>query len=179
MVKGKNTLIWTKDPFADGYIVKQQVGAKFVELVRVENICFTTIVMPDLKRGAEHYFRVSFYKRKGNTYCIYRNEDHDFYMSQKGIIEYKYSRPKLKKAERIGTSIAIEWEKILDEVTYVIARKSPGGIWKRIGMTKENYYIDSNIDMGQKYIYTVRCVSDDGKINLSSCYYKGISIEEW
>lgn len=173
----KFTLAWEKDTSADGYIVNIKVGDTYKELVRVENIDLTKIVVPDVKKGEEYHFKVSYYHKLKVGYNVYRNNKYDCYATQNELIVYRFPIPKLLKAERIENSVMIEWEKIPDEVSYIVARRVPGGVWKRIGMTKENYYIDSDIDMDKKYIYTVRCVSDDGKINLSSCFYKGITVQ--
>lgn len=170
----KYTLTWDKDSLADGYIVTHQVGEEFVELVRVENINYTTIILPDMKKWVEYHYRVSFYHKKDNDYFVYKNEDYYCFVTSKGLDVYKYPTPKLVKAERIGFSVRIEWEKVSDGLTYIIARKVLNGNWIRIGMTQENNYVDSKIDIAKKYIYTVRCVSDDGKKNLSSRSYRGI-----
>lgn len=173
-MEGKFTLTWDKDFTADGYIITYQNKNKFTELVRVENVDITTIVVPNIKKGAENHIRVSFYQKKNNNYCIYKEEDYYCFAAAKKLIVYRFPIPKLEKAERIKNSITIKWEKVSDEVMYVVARKVPGGTWKRIGMTSKNVYVDREIDVSKKYIYTVRCVSDDGKTNLSSCSYKGI-----
>lgn len=175
----KFSFSWKNDSLADGYIIKIKKGNQYKELVRITNKEFTKIVVPDLKKGEEYHFKVSYYRKTSNGYSIYKNKEVDCYATQNELIVYGFPIPNLKKAERVEHSAIIEWEKVSDEVSYVVARRVPGGVWKRIGLTKENYYIDSNINMGQKYIYTVRCVNDDGKINLSSCCYRGISIEEW
>ena len=172
----ESRLTWDMDPMAEGYLVRHKVGEVFNELVRIENRNLTTIVIPDAQKGIENHYIVSFYHKKGNEYCIYREENFYCYVTSKGLVVYKYPIPKLKKAERAGNSVKIEWERVSDQVAYVVARKVQRGGWVRIGMTCENNYVDHEIDIKQKYAYTVRCVSHDGKSDLSSCSYKGISV---
>ena len=175
-MKEEFILTWDKDFEANGYIVMHQIKDKFVELVRIENTNLTAIMLPSIKKGTENHFRVSFYGKRDNDYCIYRDEDYYCFITSKGLIVYRLPIPKLKKAIKKADSIIIEWEKVSDKVTYVVARKVPKGVWTRIGMTKETMYVDSKIDITKKYIYTVRCVSDDGKTNLSSCSIQGICV---
>ncbi len=172
----KFSITWNKDSLADGYIVKSKLGDDFKELVRIENIDITTITAPKFKQGIENHIRVNFYRKKNNTYVTYRYEDYYCFVAPKKFVVYRLPTPKLKDAKKVENSVIIEWEKVADEVMYVVVRKIPGGTWERIGLTKGNTYVDSRIDINSKYIYTVRCVSDDGKTRLSSCSYKGISI---
>ena len=170
----KNVLKWNKDYQADGYIVAQHDDDKVIEIVRVENINITTIVIPNIKKGIENHFRVSFYNKKDNNYFIYKNEDYYCFASPKGLNVYRFPTPKLKKATKADKSIIIEWEIVSDDITYAVIRKISGGAWKRIGLTKETKYVDSEIDTTKRFIYTVRCVSSDGKKYLSSWSVKGI-----
>ena len=46
----------------------------------------------------------------------------------------------------------------------------------RIGVTRSIYFIDRKINSSEKYIYSVRCISDDRKEFLSSFDVKGVSV---
>lgn len=129
------TLTWNMDSLAEGYIVTHKIGDEYKELVRIENINLTTIVVPDAQSGIENHYIVSFYHKKDNEYCIYKAENYYCFVTSKGLVVYEYPIPKLKKAERKGSSVRIEWEKVSDQVTYVVARKVRRGGWTRIGIT--------------------------------------------
>lgn len=175
-MEGKITFTWNKDFQADGYIIKQKKASKFEELVRVENIDLTTIVIPEIKEGIQNHFRVIYYKNKDGVYCTYREEDYYGFLSSKGQNIYKFPIPNLKKATKVDASVIIEWEKVSNEAMYAIFRKIPGEKWARVGITRESGYKDNEIDITKKYVYTVKCVSEDGKVNMSSCNYKGVSV---
>lgn len=174
-MKGEFSINWGKDDLADGYIVGYQTEEGFTELVRVENIGITSIIVFEMKDGVENHFKVCFYQNKDQRRYVYKEENFYCFATKGGLVTYRFSIPKLKKAVWEDDFVVVRWEGVSEGINYAISRREPKGMWSRIGMTKETTYIDRDIDMNKKYIYTVRCVSDDGKISLSSCSYKGIS----
>lgn len=178
-MKAKNglTFEWDRDIAADGYIVKRQVGDEFIELVRIENIDLTTIMVPDVAVGVQNHLRVCFYKKKNRNYIVYKEEDYYCFVGGRGESKiYKLPIPKLKKAYRAGDSITIQWDQVSDEATYLVIRKTSGEKWARAGITKETSYTDKSIDASKKYIYSVRCVSEDGKSILSGFDLRGMFV---
>lgn len=175
MMTGKErlTLTWEKDNTADRYVIRQQMEDGFKELVRIENPKLTNIIVPDIESGIETHFRVEYYKKEMKTYIKYKEQD--FYCFVKGrlVLVYKFPVPKLISAIKTDESVTVSWEKVDDEVYYLVMKKLKGESWEKICITKNTKYIDRCTQ--KKYIYTVRCVSEDGKENMSGCSLRGIS----
>ena len=167
---------WDKDMEADRYIVKQIMADETVELVRIEKADLTTIYISNVKQNEENHFRVEYYKKKDSKYYLYREENYYCFLSGKSSTIYRLPLPELKQAIWVDGSVTISWEKVRDNVTYRVIKKTIGGKWKNLGLTKDTSYVDRKVDMEENCIYSVRCVSDDGMIRLSGFSLTGVSV---
>ena len=172
-MEAKFTIEWERDKTADGYFVMKEVENNLEELVRIENINFSSVVVPSVKENIENHFVIYYYQRKDGKYKIFRKEDYYSYRIQNKQEVYRFPIPELKRATKQNGVNLIEWEKVADDMTYVVFRRLEGGRWHRISITKETTCVDKNVDE-KKYIYTVRCISEDGKNYLSRFSKKGI-----
>lgn len=98
-----------------------------------------------------------------------------------GGYEFFYlSVPKLSSARGNNKKgeIVVNWQKVTGANKYVLyyKRADLNQGWKRVGVTTNTSYTQKNCTSGKKYIYTVRCISDDGKKFTSYFDTKGISI---
>lgn len=174
--KGILNFEWDKDAAADGYIVRRWNGDEFAEFVRVGNVNLNAIFIPDVVAGIENQFKVSYYKKQNNESFVYRETNYYSFVGRGESVTYKLPIPKLKSAVITGNSVRVEWEKTAEGVTYLVVRRTAKERWTRAGMTKETYFLDKNIVLKKKYIYSVRCVSEDGTVKLSGFYLRGISV---
>lgn len=154
---------WDKDLSTDRYIISQCTEKSCRELVRIDNINIANIIL-EIQCGVENHFVVTYLKRKGNQWLNYRQEDYYGYANKKKAVLYRFPIPKLICAKRKGRDIYIEWKPSGNDLTYLVARRMPGTGWTRLGMTKQTYFIDKDIDEEDcNYIYTARCIDEKGK----------------
>lgn len=174
--KIKLVIKWEKDTTADGYLLMMELDGKLKELIRIENTDITSVSIPNLKVNEENHFVVYFYIKENGKYEIFRQEDYYGYVDQNKYAIYRFPIPTLKKVTRQGNSIIVNWERVAEGVTYLVAKRTVKGKWERIGVTKTTSYVDEGIDTKTKYIYTIRCITEDGKRMLSSFSNKGMSV---
>ena len=167
---------WEKDITADGYLLMMEVDGNLKELVRIENIDITSVSIQNLKIYQENHFVVGFYLKRNEQYQIFRQEDYYGYEKKKKYAIYQFPIPTLKKATRQGNANVVEWYEVAKDVKYLVAKRTINGKWERVGITKMTSYIDEKIDTKTKYIYTIRCVSENGEKMLSSFSNKGVSV---
>ncbi len=88
-------------------------------------------------------------------------------------VDFDYiAAPALKKAYSYDTGMRIEWTNKNENVEkYYVYRKS-GNSWKRLGETRNTYFIDTKAASNSTYTYTVKALSDTNAGAFSS---KGIS----
>ena len=83
-------------------------------------------------------------------------------------ITYLLATPALAKVENVNGGVQIVWGKVTGAAKYRVFRKTAGTGWQAVGNTTATNYIDKTAVSGTTYIYTVRCVSADGKAFTSS-----------
>lgn len=79
------------------------------------------------------------------------------------------STPSLPTYESRGNHVILKWKAVSGAKYYRVYRKeSADGKWKSMGIVDDTRFTDYKVEQGKKYIYTIRCVNDTGKYNLSS-----------
>ncbi len=77
--------------------------------------------------------------------------------------------PPLPTFEARGNHVILKWKAVSGAKYYRVYRKeSADGKWKSVGISNETRFTDETVEQGKKYIYTIRCVDEDGAYNLSS-----------
>jgi len=71
--------------------------------------------------------------------------------------------PVIKSVSTRDGYVRIEWEAVTGAEHYRVLRKLGDGNWTQIGDTTKLVFQDKNVQNGTKYLYTVCCVSADGK----------------
>ena len=87
----------------------------------------------------------------------------------KGVTEtfvYNLGTPWITKVEGVYEGVKISWEKVDGAEKYRVFVKD-GNTWRGLGDTTSTSFVDKNVKSDTRYIYTVRCVSNDGKIYVS------------
>ena len=88
-------------------------------------------------------------------------------------VKYKgIATPQITELTPQSDGVNITWGAVENAVDYRLYRKTPGGSWTRIAQTPETAYFDGNIDPNTDYLYTVRCVNEQGGF-MSDCNYDG------
>ena len=84
--------------------------------------------------------------------------------------------PKIKSLSNTFLGVQIIWGEVKGALSYRVFRKTANSGWVALGDTDTTNVIDISAESGNKYTYTVRCVSSDGKKYLSSYDTAGKSI---
>ncbi len=88
-------------------------------------------------------------------------------------VNYDYiPAPTLKKATPYDTGMKLEWANKNDNVNKFYVYRKVSGAWKKLGETRNTYFIDTKAASGSTYTYTVKGISDTNAGAYSS---KGIS----
>ena len=83
--------------------------------------------------------------------------------------------PVLVSATNEVDGVKIKWEKVKGAVLYKVFRKEARGSWAGLGNTADTEFTDKTPKSGTTYIYTVRCLSLDGKSYASSFDSAGVT----
>ena len=92
-----------------------------------------------------------------------------------GIEATYIAPPVLVSATSTSEGVTVEWEASAGAVNYRVFRKVSGGSWSRVGDTTDTTFTDTTGTLGTTYLYTVRCVTADGKSYTSAYDSKGLS----
>lgn len=86
------------------------------------------------------------------------------------------STPSISKVESSYTGVKVTWKKVSGAAKYRVFRKYGSGSWQKIGNTTATSFTDTGAKSGYKYVYTVRCLSGDGKAYTSAYNKAGTAI---
>ena len=76
----------------------------------------------------------------------------------------KFAAPIMKSAEGSGDGLKVSWHAFEGAKKYRVFRKAWGAsTWKRVGDSSSPSISVKGIEYGERYTYTVRCISEDGK----------------
>ena len=90
----------------------------------------------------------------------------------------KIQKPEVKKLENNTGEISIQWNKCSTADGYELFRKTGDGSWEKIATLDGKYsYIDSNVENGQTYHYTIRAYRIFNKKKYSAYNKTGWKIE--
>ena len=107
--------------------------------------------------------------------CV--DEDGDFIsdFNREGWIDTFYAPPVIKSIEATDKGIEIKWDRANGAEDYRLFRKTSGKSWERVIATEESSYVDTKVNTGTTYTYTLRIVKKDGETYMSY-YNSGKSI---
>lgn len=179
-LKGNVKLKWEKQT-VDGYLIYRLTEDGWKEIVRIENTEITSIFVPDVNAGGEVVFRIVYYVYD-NMNRIHKIQEKRVYTqidrSGRALI-YDIGKPQLQRVEKVNNGIRIKWigpSGIKSRTKYRVFRKRKGEKWSKIADVEGQQYVDSTALLGETYIYTVRCISDDEKSYLSNFDTNGLEI---
>ena len=92
-----------------------------------------------------------------------------------GINATRLATPTLTGAKGDKSSVTVTWNKVSGAAKYRVFRKTAGGSWQWLGDTTALTYTDTTAKVGTQYVYTVRCITSDGKVYTSGHSIAGIT----
>ena len=84
--------------------------------------------------------------------------------------------PKIAKLQKVSSGIKITWNKVPGAAKYKLIVKESGGSWKTIWNTINSSYTWTGAVKGKTYIFSLRCMTADGKSYTSSWNSTGWTI---
>ena len=84
----------------------------------------------------------------------------------------KLATPTLKSVTGANNGVTVTWGKVSGAAKYRVFRKTGYGNWQRVGDTTALTYTDTTAKVGTQYVYTVRCITSDGKVYTSQGLYQ-------
>lgn len=165
-VVGGVKISWGKVSGAAKYRVFYKIGNE-TTWHKVGDTTSTNYTFTKVKDNTKYTFTVRCITGDGKTYASGYNTT--------GKSIWFYSAPTVTSLEGNNSGVTIKWNKVGGVSKYVVYRKLNGGEYAKIGTVNSTSYTDKTAKTGKKYIYTVRCLSNDGKVLVSS-YNAGKSI---
>jgi fibronectin type 3 domain-containing protein len=85
--------------------------------------------------------------------------------------------PTLTGISNTTSGVKVTWSAVSGAAQYRVFRKVPGGKWTKVGDTTATSFTDTTAQSGTTYLYTVRCLSANGKSYTSSFDSTGLTIQ--
>lgn len=102
-------------------------------------------------------------KRIYTIKCLSKNKKYTISTYDKEGRNFRYAAtPKITKASKTSSGLKIYWGKASGASKYRVFIKS-GSTWKKLGDTTSTSFVHKGAKKGNKYTYTVRCISSSGK----------------
>lgn len=167
---------WTAVSGIDGYKLyrKEQNADSWTTLKTIKDPKTTQYKDTSAKEGTTYAYRIRAYKTvDGKKHYGAGDEGRS--------IRRWVAAPALKKAKNDGADgIVIHWKAVSGAEKYRVYRKdSTTKKWKRIGDTPDTSFTDqTELTVGKKYRYTVRCISSDGKTVQSDFDHTGVAVKK-
>ena len=158
-------LKWKKATGAQKYRVFRKVGnGKWAKLIDTTAVSF---VDKKVSSGKKYSYKVRCITKDGKTYTSLE-------AAVKTVTYIKM--PKITKLQNVTAGVKVTWSKSAGAAKYRVFRKTAKTGWSKLTDTTSLSYVDKTAKKGTTYIYTVRCVTADGKTFTSTYDTKGTSI---
>ncbi len=84
--------------------------------------------------------------------------------------------PVISNLENVEGGVKVTWESVPEAAKYRVYHKVGDGKWEKLIDTDLTECIDESVENGITYSYSVRCLSENGKVLTSAIDKKGVSI---
>lgn len=85
--------------------------------------------------------------------------------------------PVLTSVTNSATGVTVQWDAVENAAAYRVFRRVAGETWTRVAdNTTETSFVDTTVESGTTYIYTVRCITSDGNAYTSDYDRTGKSV---
>ncbi len=117
------------------------------------NTTGTTFLDDEVSSGSTYTYTVRCIDKNGNFTSDY---NHD------GFQGTYIAPPKLTETESVNEGVQISWEAPKGGTKFRVFYKGASGQWRSMGDTTETSFIDDDVNSGNTYTYTVRCLNEEG-----------------
>ncbi|MGN1030951.1 MAG: glucosaminidase domain-containing protein, partial [Butyricicoccaceae bacterium] len=159
---------WSKVAGANGYRFYRKVPGGSWERIATVGSSTSSYTDSELKPGTYTY-TVRAYRKSGDTVIL------GGYQSAGVSASILPSTPKLSSVSSSEQGITFKWSKVSNASGYRVYHKTGSGGWERIATLKSGStvsYLDTAIENGKKYTYTVRAYTNTGNTVVLSGYDK-------
>ncbi|MBQ8791283.1 MAG: leucine-rich repeat protein [Ruminiclostridium sp.] len=160
------TLSWTKNTSANGYILEQFNGSKWVRIAKITNPAATTYKLTGLKAGTVYKFRMRAYKTFVSQ-ALYSD-----YTSTLAVRTNPSDVSGLKLGGRTSNALRLNWTKNASADGYIVEQYKNGS-WVRIARISGNAtttYRISGLAASTQYKFRVKAYKMSGSTALYSGY---------
>lgn len=81
--------------------------------------------------------------------------------------------PQISSLENTASGVKISWKAVSGAAKYRLFYQNSAGKWVKMADTTSTSYLDTDVESGDTYLYTIRCVSADGKTYTSDFNHNG------
>ena len=152
---------WNKVTGANGYrVYRKQLGSGWETVVA--KTTETNFTDESVKSGNHYIYTVRAYR--GNYVIASENKYLDTYWStydSVGLNLLYLETAKLKSIDNRENGLIVQWDRVEGAEGYYVYRKKDNGSWTIIDTTENLEYIDTNVEEGKTYCYTVRAYAGD------------------
>lgn len=126
--------------------------------IKIGNTASTSLVDRTGVNGHSYYYAVR---------CL--SDDGRYYLSGlssewMNTVYKKYlETPLLISAENTQTGVKLRWTQVSGAQNYAVYRKTGEGNWHRLKALTGTEYLDTSAENNETYLYTIRCISKDGR----------------
>ena len=166
------TLKWTKNTSADGYVIEQYKGGKWVIIKTITSNSIVSHKVTGLSPSVTYSFRIRAYKNDGSikVYGAYATKSVKTLPST--INNFTYSG-------RTASTVTLKWSKNTSADGYVI-QQYKGGKWVTIKTITKNStlsYKVTGLSASKTYKFRIRAYKNDGSNKLYSASYTTKSVQ--
>ena len=162
--KNSIKISWDKSEGAAKYRVYYYGSKGWTRLALTSD---TSVIDNDVSSGYKYRYTVRCVSQDGETFT----SDFD---RNGAVCEYN-AMPVLNTPECTSEGVKLTWKKPSAKAKFRVYYYGDNG-WTRLGETSENSFVDTIVNSGETYRYTVRCISADGKSFASDYDAKGVSV---
>ncbi len=159
-------LNWNKNASADGYIIEQYKGGKWVRIAKIASNATTTYRVTGLSAGTAYKFRMKSYKMSGST-ALYSG-----YTATLAARTNPSNVTGLKIGGRASDALRLDWNKNTSADGYIVEMYK-GGKWVRIKKLASNSTITLRVGTLAKnttYKFRIKAYKMSGTTALYSGY---------
>ena len=148
-------ITWSKSVGAEKYVLYVKKSQGWAKLSETADLSYTH---NKLTPTTTYTYTVRGFDKKGNAVSGFNKE---------GWSNLFLTAPDISSVKNTVGGVQIQWGKLKGAESYRLFKKTDGSSWSTVTDTAAGSYIDKNVSSGKSYSYKLRCVSSDGKKNMS------------
>ena len=136
----------------DYRLYRKTPGGSWTRLAQLSD---TAYFDGDITQNTDYLYTVRCVNKRGGfmSDCNYDG----WKVSYKGV-----DTPQIAEIESNADGVRFTWEPVEGAVRYRVYRKTAGQSWTRLAEQTDTAYFDKSAQLGTEYLYTVRCVNEQG-----------------